>query len=258
VAADLSSDDDTWKKLEKETQARELFKAGESASKSGNIESAALYWLKTLEVKPESAYTKQCLAKIQKQLLATYGGYASKLLANQDRVSAYLTLKSLCSYIPGDASLTAKADAIKGKMTGNETKAVKSYDDAAYYYQWRSFEKAREHILSSKGFAANSETVKMAAATIQKAFDANPPKKAEPKPEPGPNEQQVAVPDPAPTQEKRGPTIHWTPQNQPVMMSQPLFTPRTAPSWQMAQRSSPQMSVKRNVSTSSVRCVGST
>jgi tetratricopeptide (TPR) repeat protein len=241
--AELGSNEDTFEKLAKATQAREFFKAGESAYKVGNLETAAAYWLKTLEVKPDSDYTKQCLTKAQKQLLATYGQYTSRQLASQDRVSAYLSLKSLCNYIPSDPSLTAKADAIKSKMTGNELKAIQAYDDAAFYYQSRSYSKARESILEARGLAAGSETLKLAAATIQKAYNANPPpppKKVEPQPESQP--QQMAE---AGTQQPgRGPVIGSSNQAQQGPVFQPLFSPTSSSSRSTPQRGRTQISAR--------------
>lgn len=246
--AGLSENEDTWKKLETLNRARELYTAGESAYKAGNLENASVYWLQALQSKPDSTYTKQCLAKAQKVLSDRYDKSASQQLRKKDKVSAYLSLKSLCTYIPNSAALSARVDGIKGQMTSNELKAVDACNKAADYYYKRNYSDAKESILLARTLASTSETVEEAAKSIQKAYAdeqklvakkaalAAAAAKADPQQEP--ETQQVAAGQAAHQTRPSGTTSSGG-YSPPAPGFQPLFAARRAPQQYTRQAAAP-------------------
>src|SRR5450759_437843 len=67
-----TEDDLKLAQLANATRARELYLAGEAASKKGDLQTAIRDWAEALKLKRDSAYTAKCLADARGKLYKQY------------------------------------------------------------------------------------------------------------------------------------------------------------------------------------------
>ena len=144
IAAQTQSEEDVkWRKLENATKAREFYLAGEAANKKGDYRSAVWYWMAALELKPDSDYTRKCLAQAREKLYKRFDDYEKSNRA-RDPLTCCVVMESLITLLPDKTDLPGRLEKSKAGLNPGQLKALETYREAASLAEKGNWAKARE------------------------------------------------------------------------------------------------------------------
>ncbi|MCE5200381.1 MAG: thioredoxin family protein [Armatimonadota bacterium] len=172
ILADKPLDEDQLKakKLEDITHARELYIQGENAYKNGRLEDAITSWVQAIELKPDSDYTKKCLAKARAALVVKYTKESQRLQKNADLISESIMLGSGLKLVPDDPALLQRLGEVNAKLTDSDKKAITAHDEAMAAYAKTDCPKAYESIKAALIYGRGSEYLEKSYTLIEKAY----------------------------------------------------------------------------------------
>jgi thiol-disulfide isomerase/thioredoxin len=111
------------------TGARNLYLAGEAASKKGDLETAIWDWSQAIKLKPDSAYTVKCLTQAREQLYKKYRATVSDKSDTKDPLTAYVQASAIVPLLPDNKELAARVDKLKAGLSEDQQKAFTAYQD---------------------------------------------------------------------------------------------------------------------------------
>lgn len=164
-----STDYDAFAKLERENTARELYLKGEAAYKRGAVEDAVSYWMKVMELKPDSTYTAKCLISARQRLWADYLKRSDDILKTNDRIGAYMVLESVTPLLPDNADLVARKKSLTAKMSQNEIKALEACKKVLDYFAKDCPSFAEEPVREALSYASRSRYVQNLSVLVAEA-----------------------------------------------------------------------------------------
>jgi len=159
----LSDEELTFQKLENITKARDLYALGDSEYKKGNLDGAVRAWAQVLELKPDSAPTKQCLTKARNELYKRYTEFAAK---NPDELTHLTKLDYLIPLLPDRSDLPARKAELLGKLDPNQRKTYDFYNEALARLAKNDYKGAKESISSAEIYAGGAVCIADAVRVI--------------------------------------------------------------------------------------------
>lgn len=139
-------------------KAKALYLNGEKAYKDGKLEVAILTWNKALELKPDSEGTKKALNKAKDELYQTTIDYCNGP-GTKDLVTSFIKLAGVMSLIPEKTELKDKLQATIAKLSDDQKKAVKAYQEAAKLANAKDYDKAAQSAALADSYAPKSEAI---------------------------------------------------------------------------------------------------
>ncbi len=161
VCADTATTDDELKlaQLANATHARELYLAGEAASKKGDLQTAIWDWSQALTLKPESTYTAKCLADARDKLYKQYMGTISAKSDAKDPLTALAKLGQILPLMPDNKQLAERAAKLTAGLTDDQAKALAAYQDGWNLMAVKDYPRALESFTSAQTFARGSTCI---------------------------------------------------------------------------------------------------
>lgn len=160
LAEDLPTEEDIkLVQLQNATQARELYQAGEAASKKGDLETAIWNWSQALKLKPDSAYTAKCLAQAREQLYKKYMASVSPKADAKDPITAYARANATLSLLPEHRELSARADKLKGSLNDGQRKALAAYEEGQTALALQDYPRAMSSFATAETHARDAVCV---------------------------------------------------------------------------------------------------
>ena len=165
AAKTQSEDDAKWQKVDNTNKARALYLAGEAANKKGEYRTAVKCWMAAMELKPDSDFTRKCLAQAREKLYKQYNDYE---LAHRtgDPLSCYVMLEEMVTLVPDKPDLPGRLEKATGDLNENQTKALASYKKALELYTKGDLVSAKTTLADAEQYAPNADCVKRLAQAI--------------------------------------------------------------------------------------------
>jgi len=145
------------------TRARDLYLAGDAASKKGDLETAIWDWSQALKLKPDSTYTSKCLAQAREQLYKKFMSGVSPKMDAKDPITAYVRTTTVLPLLPEHQDIAARADKIKGGLDADQQKALAAYEAGQMALALQDYPKA-------VGSFATAQTHAREAVCVQDAI----------------------------------------------------------------------------------------
>lgn len=144
ILADSAPTEDDIKlaQLENQTRARELYLAGDAASKKGDLQTAIWDWSQALNFKPDSAYTAKCLAQAREQLYKKYMATVSAKADAKDPISEYESAMAIIPLLPKRNDIADRAAKLKSGLNDDQKKALAAYEDGLTALALQDYTKA--------------------------------------------------------------------------------------------------------------------
>jgi len=176
VRADSAATDDEVKlaQLANQTRARELYLAGEAASKKGDLQTAIWDWAQALKLKPDSAYTAKCLADARGKLYKQYSATVSPKSDAKDPLTALVKLNQVLPLIPDSPELANRDAALVGSLTDDQNKALTALQAGWNFMVVKDYPKAVESFSAAQTFARGSACVEDALKQLDDMKRAHP------------------------------------------------------------------------------------
>lgn len=148
------------------TRARELYVAGEAASKKGDLETAIWDWSQALNLKPDSAYTAKCLANARGKLYKQYIATVSPKSDAKDPLTALVKLNQILPLIPDKPELATRGEKLGASLTDDQRKALTACQAGWGFMVVKDYPRALESFTTAQTFARSSACIEDALKQI--------------------------------------------------------------------------------------------
>lgn len=141
------------------TRARELYLAGEAASKKGDLQTAIWDWAQALTLKPDSAYTAKCLADARQKVYKQYMATVSAKSDTKDPLTALVRLNVILPLVPDNKELVPRAATLEHSLTDDQRKALTAYKSGWNFATIGDYASAGESFATAQAFARGSACI---------------------------------------------------------------------------------------------------
>jgi thiol-disulfide isomerase/thioredoxin len=154
-----TEDDLKLTRLENQTHARDLYLAGEAASKKGDLQTAIWDWAQALALKPDSAYTAKCLTDARQKVYKQYIAEMSEKSDAKDPLTALVKLNSILPLLPDKQDLVARATKLKDSLTDDQKKALLACQSGSNFMSVGDYTGAAQSFATAQSLARGSACI---------------------------------------------------------------------------------------------------